>query len=113
MSRLDLAGKSAIVTGGTAGIGRSVCTALAEEGVSVTVAARRVQLGQSVVQQLQQLNPGGAHLSIATDVTSRDSVSAMVQKTVQERGKIGTVPSTLDRPGTVVEESKLTQKGDQ
>ncbi len=88
MSRLNLARKSAIVTGGAAGIGKSICTALAEEGVSVTVADIDAEIGQSTVQELKALSAGGAHLFVETDVTSRDSVTAMVGQTVEEHGKV-------------------------
>ena len=40
MMDLDLAGKSAIVTGGSRGIGRAIAKALPDEGVRMIVAAR-------------------------------------------------------------------------
>ena len=88
MSRLNLAAKSAIVTGGAVGIGKSICTAFAQEGVSVTIADLDAEAGQSTVQELKALNPGGAHLFVKADVTSLDSVTAMVGQSVEEWGKI-------------------------
>jgi len=87
MSRLDLQGKTVIVTGGATGIGKSICTALAEEGVSVTIADLDVETGNATVQELKELG-SGTHTFVETDVTNIDSVTAMVQQTVQDYGKI-------------------------
>ena len=88
MSRIDLRGKSAIVTGGAAGVGQSICTALAEEGASIAVADVNAEAGQSAVQALEQVNPQGTFVFVETDVTSPDSVAAMVKQTRERFGKI-------------------------
>ena len=88
MSRLDLTGKVAIITGGAAGIGRSIATALAEEGVSLTIADIDAQAAHSTVQQLEQVNPAATYIPIETDVTDPASVAAMVEGTLEQFGKI-------------------------
>ncbi len=105
MSRLNLTGKSAIVTGGAAGIGKSICTAFAQEGVSVTVADIDTEAGQSALQELEELNPEGAHLFVETDVTNRDSVVAMVSRTVGERAKVDIIVNNagIDVPRLLVD----------
>ena len=77
MSRLDLTGKVAIITGGAAGIGKVIATALAEEGVRLTIADIDARVAGSTVQQLEQVNPAATYIPIETDVTDAQSVAAM------------------------------------
>lgn len=49
---LDLAGKTALVTGASRGIGRAIAAALAREGVRVGVAARRVHLLEELAREI-------------------------------------------------------------
>ncbi len=88
MSRLNLTGRVAIITGGAAGIGKSIATALAEEGVSLTIADIDARAACSTVQQLEQVNPAATYISIETDVTDAVSVAAMVAGTLEQFGKI-------------------------
>lgn len=87
MSRLNLEGKTAIVTGAAAGIGRSICTVFAEEGVNVVVADIDAEAGQVTADDLEELG-GGRHSFVQTDVTSIASVTAMVRQVIQDYGQI-------------------------
>ena len=73
---------------GAAGIGKSIATALAEEGVSLTIADIDARVAGSTVQQLEQVNPAATYISIETDVTDAQSVVAMVAGTLAQFGKI-------------------------
>ena len=88
MSRLNLAGKTAIVTGGAVGIGKSICVALAEEGVNVVVADVAVDAGRATVKELNNLSPGAKHSFVETDVTSLASVVAMVKEVIADYCRI-------------------------
>ena len=88
MPRLDVRGKIAIVTGGAAGIGKSICTVLAQEGVSLAVADVNAEAGASAVQELEQINPAGGYIFALTDVTSVPSVNALVEQTLARFGRI-------------------------
>ena len=73
---LQLAGKTALVTGAASGIGRAVALAFAETGARVVAADRAAAAGQRMVAELA----GGAaagHRFIAVDVTDPDSVQAL------------------------------------
>ena len=85
--------KVAIVTGASRGIGKAIAMALAKEGASVILAARtevpsRYISGtiRETAEEIQSL--GGRALSIRTDVTDEKQVAAMMQRTVEEFGKI-------------------------
>ena len=70
---LQLAGKTALVTGAASGIGRAVARAFAEVGARVVVADREAGAGARVAEELT----GGAeagHRFAAVDVTDSDSV---------------------------------------
>ncbi len=88
MSRLNLTGKVAIITGGAAGIGKSIATALAEEGVSLSIADIDAQAARRTVQQLEQVNPAATYIPIETDVTDAQSVAVMVKDTLEQFGRI-------------------------
>lgn len=73
---LQLAGKTALVTGAASGIGRAVAISFAEVGARVVAADRAAAAGQRVAAEL----PGGAaagHCFVAVDVTDPDSVQAL------------------------------------
>ncbi|HBY92497.1 MAG: glucose 1-dehydrogenase [Ardenticatenaceae bacterium] len=80
----DLSGKSAVVTGGSRGIGRAIAAALAQAGATVAVTSRRLEEAQRVAAELQQ--EGHAALGVALDVTSSDQVRAAFETVRQQIG---------------------------
>jgi NAD(P)-dependent dehydrogenase (short-subunit alcohol dehydrogenase family) len=72
----DLSGKVAIVTGGSRGIGRAICLALAEHGASVVVASRKLDACEAVVREIE--DSGGKAAAIACNIGYRDQVEALV-----------------------------------
>jgi len=87
MSWLNLEGKVAIVTGGACGLGRAVCEGLAEAGARVVVADVNGEGARQIVAELKDKS-GGEHISVTTDVTSKASVDAMVQTTLDTFGSV-------------------------
>jgi NADP-dependent 3-hydroxy acid dehydrogenase YdfG len=79
-----LQGTVALVTGASSGIGEATARALAEQGVTVAVAARRKDRLDALAEQI-----GG--LSIEADVTDRDQAVAAVERTAQELGRLDVV----------------------
>jgi len=62
MTWLDLEGKAAIVTGGASGIGKAICRALADEGVSLAIADVDEEAAAATLSQLNR-QQGPDHLS--------------------------------------------------
>jgi len=89
----NLEGKVAIVTGSSRGLGRDIAIGLGRYGAYVTVAARTVTEREGLpgtiyktVEQIEQV--GGKGIAVHTDVTNEESVQHMVQKTLDEFGRI-------------------------
>jgi NAD(P)-dependent dehydrogenase (short-subunit alcohol dehydrogenase family) len=76
--RVDLRGKSAVVTGGGRGIGATVARALAERGAAVTVAARSRDQVERVASELGRA--GYSARAAAVDVTDPASVRALAER---------------------------------
>lgn len=88
MSVLDnfkLDGKSAIVTGGSKGIGNAIATGLAEAGASVVIANRTAETGEEAAAEIREETDGTA-IAISTDVTDEESVEQLVDQTCEEFG---------------------------
>ncbi|MBN1856148.1 MAG: SDR family oxidoreductase [Dehalococcoidia bacterium] len=82
--RLD--GKVAIVTGGSRGIGRATCIALAREGAKVVVVGRSEPTCEEVVSQIA--THGGTAIAVRADVSVEANVTAMVGTTLERLGQI-------------------------
>jgi len=82
----SFAGKVALVTGGTSGIGRATAVAFAEQGANVVVAGRREAEGAESVRLVKKT--GGNGLFIRTDVAIEKEVEAMVARTIEHFGRL-------------------------
>ena len=81
-----LAGKIAIVTGSSGGIGKAIALKFAEEGARVVVAARRQHLCEQTVKQIRE--KGGEAMAIQTDVTDEAQVDRLITETVKRYGRL-------------------------
>ena len=88
MSNL-LAGKVAIVTGASSGIGRAIAQSFAAEGASVVIAdvvAEPLEGGESTLDLI--VRSGGVATYQKTDVASWDDVDALVGQTIARHGRL-------------------------
>lgn len=83
---LDLTGKTAVVLGGTSGIGLALARGLAQAGADVVPSGRRANLVQAAAQAVRDL--GKQSLEQTCDVTSRDSLLALRQAVLERFGQI-------------------------
>jgi len=82
---VGLAGKVALVTGGSKGIGQATALALAREGVQVAICARGVEALQQTANDIQA-KTGHKVLAVRADMTSLEDIKRLVATTVQELG---------------------------
>lgn len=82
----DMKGKVALVTGASAGIGRSTAELFAEKGASVVLAARREEELKEVVDGIEAA--GGSATYVTTDVSKSDDVKRMVEHAIESYGRL-------------------------
>lgn len=83
---LDLAGRTAVVIGGTSGIGRVIARALAEAGADVVPTARRADLVDEAAREIEAL--GRRTLRVTSDVHDRASLESLLAAGVEAFGTI-------------------------
>lgn len=84
MTRFDLSGKTAIVTGAGRGIGKALAFGFAEAGAQVAVVARTETDLHEIVETIEA-NGGKAH-AIAADLTEAEAADKVVSQTVEALG---------------------------
>jgi len=83
---LGLRGKTAIVTGGSKGIGREIALALAREGAQVVIAARGQPALDETVAEICM--GGGAAAGFVADVSRDGTAPALVQRAIERFGRV-------------------------
>ena len=80
----DLAGKTALITGGSGGIGAETARGFAYNGVRVTIAGRDQARLDRVTASLDAISSG--HAAIALDCTSADQLEAARTALIERLG---------------------------
>lgn len=96
-----LAGRVALVTGASSGIGESVAVALAEAGAAVAVAARRADRLDALVSRIEAI--GVKALALPGDVVDEQVATGMVARTVRHFGRLDILVNSagIIQPGNV------------
>ncbi|MEV4621850.1 SDR family NAD(P)-dependent oxidoreductase [Asanoa sp. NPDC049573] len=82
----ELTGRSALVTGGTSGIGRATALALANLGAHVLVAGRDPRRGDEVVRAIRE--KGGKADFLATDLRDEDAARSLAARARELAGRV-------------------------
>jgi len=106
MSRL--AGKVAIVTGASSGIGRETAKLFAREGAKVVVGARRQAELDSLVKEINA--HGGQAVAVAGDVQSESYAEALVRTAID---KFGGLDIAFNNAGTIGPKGATTEIAEQ
>jgi NADP-dependent 3-hydroxy acid dehydrogenase YdfG len=85
MAKLD--GKVAVITGASSGIGEATAEALAAEGASVVVAARREDRLEELVERINGKD-GGKALAVTCDVTDEQQAHDLIERAKDEFGRV-------------------------
>lgn len=86
MVSCDFAGKTALVTGGTSGIGRATAVAFGGAGARVAVSGRRQVEGEETVQLVEQA--GGAAAFFQSNVAAERDVKALIDAVISSFGRL-------------------------
>ena len=89
----------ALVTGGSTGIGRASCLALAREGARVVVADVNVEAGENTAQCVRAC--GAEAIFVRADVSVDEQVGAMVRTAVEAFGRLDCAFNNAGIPGAI------------
>lgn len=83
----DLSGKTAVVTGGSIGLGELMCHALAEAGSNVVLCARKLERCEELAHKIEE-QYGVSTLALKCDVSNEGEAEEVVSAAVAKFGKI-------------------------
>lgn len=83
----NLNGMTALVTGGSKGIGYGIAASLLKEGVNVVITSRHQEAADAAVRELSKSGPGKV-IGIAADVSDFDAQQNVVAKTLETFGRL-------------------------
>jgi short-subunit dehydrogenase len=89
---MELAGRKALLTGATGGLGRAIATALAERGATVTLSGRSLEALEAMAAEL----PGTGHRALSADLAEPGAA----EKLAAEAGPIDVLVANAGLPGT-------------
>jgi NAD(P)-dependent dehydrogenase (short-subunit alcohol dehydrogenase family) len=87
MKALELTGRTAVIIGGTSGIGRAITLGLAEAGANIVPTGRRESLIVEVAEEVER-KYGSKTVRQAADVADRASLQALLDRTVADLGQV-------------------------
>jgi NAD(P)-dependent dehydrogenase (short-subunit alcohol dehydrogenase family) len=102
----DLGGKTAIVTGGSRGLGQALCLGLANAGADVVVASRRLETCKDVAKQVEEL--GRRALPVACDMTRWEDIDRLAERCFEHFGRCDVLVNNAgatQAPGPLLETS--------
>jgi NAD(P)-dependent dehydrogenase (short-subunit alcohol dehydrogenase family) len=102
----DLAGRVAVVTGGSIGLGRQMAEGLAEMGANLVLCARKKEACERAASELKAL--GVQTLALGCDVKNPSSVQELVDATISQFGRIDILINNAGTSwGAPIEEMRL------
>ena len=103
-----LFGQIALITGASRGIGRAIALRLAQDGATTVLAARSEQALHDVAQMIH--TSGGTTLVVPTDVTENQQLTALVDRTLAQYGRIDVLVNNAGggTPRTLITKARLS-----
>lgn len=94
-SKLDMSGKTAVVIGGTSGIGRAIAHGLAEAGADVVCSSRRKDQVETVAAEIEVM--GKRTIRVVSDVSDRASIENLLRESIAAFGKVDVLVNSAGR----------------
>jgi len=87
----SLAGKVAIVTGSSRGIGKAIAERMAEHGAKVVISSRKPEPCAEVATAINAKYGAGSAISVPANISSKDDLKHLVDETTRQLGKVDIV----------------------
>jgi len=88
MNLFCLAGKVAVITGSSRGIGRAIAERLAEHGAKVVISSRKAEPCAEVAAALNARHGAGTAIAVAANISSKEALHNLVSETTQRLGPV-------------------------
>ncbi len=100
---LQLKGKTALITGGSEGIGKGIAMGLAKEGVDVAICSRRPDPLEATAQEIRDTT-GVKVVALPCDLTDNDQARKFVEDSAKDLGRVDIMVNNAgSSPGGVIE----------
>ncbi|MGA6160918.1 SDR family NAD(P)-dependent oxidoreductase [Stenotrophomonas sp. NPDC087984] len=93
----DMSGRTAVITGGSSGIGEAIAHRFASEGANVVVASRSLERCKAVAETIR--SQGGTAIATACDVTDEEATVSLFDRTIEEFGRVDVVVASAGITG--------------
>ena len=88
MSLFSLAGKVAVITGSSRGIGRAIAERMAEHGARVVISSRKPEPCAEVAAAINAVNGAGRAIAIPANISSKNDLMHLVEESTRQLGQI-------------------------